>query len=626
MAFDPTRLSVAVQTLGGRDFRILFYETADSQTTVFTAGYFTNVDKKGVQVGDSIACYSTSDQAHFGASVTAISASGTATITGDASQNAPYIVTGATHAATTAARFGHSKNLIDDFGGKGDSVVDDTAAIMDAVNSGQSFFIPQGTYNFADDLNVTVGGGQIIRGQGCFLSKFKSTASGVHGLVLKVPNVRVIDLGIQDVSNPGAAESFTFAAGYLGTGAHFIRCRGYNGDDSHFRVGRIADDSATVDSPEHGRDYVIEGCISDHNNEGAGFEFIGCEGAYAHGNVAVDHQGDRPPYRLASARNVQLIGNKARDWPTGIAACSVTPGSLMSSAYKNQLIGNHFVSVTANSYGIALSDDGKTFFDILVANNIVDIPVDATSSYAMEIVGTNAAAQNWYEIQIINNIFKGGARSVKAVSAYNSVLSLATISQNKFINYSIYGVDQQDVNSYLIITDNEFKEVGAVNRPLAQLQLDCATFLRNKASNSDTESNGPKYDGMLYEQLEISPRYFRGLASIENLGFIKAKMPRSINGSSDRAGKVRVQRPGRLDFLEGQFQARAGGAAIIVNGPSTVGGSDGTDKSALVDATTGALTGTTGTTLHVTVSAHTDEYVYLENQLGGTSRLVLEMS
>jgi hypothetical protein len=48
--------------------------------------------------------------------------------------------------------------------------------------------------------------------------------------------------------------------------------------------------------------------------------------------------------------------------------------------------------------------------------------------------------------------------------------------------------------------------------------------------------------------------------------------------------------------------------------PSTVALNVGSN----VDRTTGALTGTTGTDGKVTVSAHTDGYVYIENRSGSS--------
>lgn len=54
MAFDPARLSVAVDTIAGGSLRIHFYLTADNQAAVTATGYITNAAKLGVRLGDAV--------------------------------------------------------------------------------------------------------------------------------------------------------------------------------------------------------------------------------------------------------------------------------------------------------------------------------------------------------------------------------------------------------------------------------------------------------------------------------------------------------------------------------------------------------------------------------------------
>lgn len=80
MAFTPDNLAVVVQPIGDNLFRGFFYQTADTQASVLGADYFTNAKVSGARVGDLIEVYSEADDEHFSVVVTAVGATGTATV------------------------------------------------------------------------------------------------------------------------------------------------------------------------------------------------------------------------------------------------------------------------------------------------------------------------------------------------------------------------------------------------------------------------------------------------------------------------------------------------------------------------------------------------------------------
>jgi hypothetical protein len=54
MAFDPSQLSLAVDSIAGGSIRIHFYKTEDTEATVVAAGYMTQAARYGLRVGDLI--------------------------------------------------------------------------------------------------------------------------------------------------------------------------------------------------------------------------------------------------------------------------------------------------------------------------------------------------------------------------------------------------------------------------------------------------------------------------------------------------------------------------------------------------------------------------------------------
>lgn len=71
------------------------------------------------------------------------------------------------------------------------------------------------------------------------------------------------------------------------------------------------------------------------------------------------------------------------------------------------------------------------------------------------------------------------------------------------------------------------------------------------------------------------------------------------------AGNVIISRNGAGN--NGLFEIRATGSSAFCNSIASTG----------ITATTGALTGTTGADGALTISAHTDQKLYVENRLGG---------
>ncbi len=82
---------------------------------------------------------------------------------------------------------------VQDFGAKGDGIVDDTLAIQTAINSGNEIFIPYGTYLISS--NLTLKSDIIITGYGTLkanadgLNVFTSGTAGIQ-------NVQIIGITI----------------------------------------------------------------------------------------------------------------------------------------------------------------------------------------------------------------------------------------------------------------------------------------------------------------------------------------------------------------------------------------------------------------------------------------------
>jgi hypothetical protein len=69
-------------------------------------------------------------------------------------ENTPFTATGTTAQRNLVTRFSDLVN-VKDFGAIGDGVADDTAAVQNAIASGQSIFFPNGTYNIASKILVS---------------------------------------------------------------------------------------------------------------------------------------------------------------------------------------------------------------------------------------------------------------------------------------------------------------------------------------------------------------------------------------------------------------------------------------------------------------------------------------
>lgn len=108
-----------------------------------------------------------------------------------------------------------------DFGAKGDGVTDDTAALQNALSSGQSVFIPSGEY-LTSNLTISHSGQRIIgAGWASILRQqdanqaLLSVADGVSGL--EIAHLKLKDAGVFDVAARGRALVYCNPSG-LSTG------------------------------------------------------------------------------------------------------------------------------------------------------------------------------------------------------------------------------------------------------------------------------------------------------------------------------------------------------------------------------------------------------------------------
>lgn len=81
MTYQPRNFGLQFDSIGGGLMRVAFYKSLDPIETVLGAGYFVDAERRGGRVGDLIIVYDEVVFGHFVLAITAISATGAATVT-----------------------------------------------------------------------------------------------------------------------------------------------------------------------------------------------------------------------------------------------------------------------------------------------------------------------------------------------------------------------------------------------------------------------------------------------------------------------------------------------------------------------------------------------------------------
>lgn len=101
MAFDDSRLNIALDTLGGGALRMACYETADELSTVISSGHLQHAARKGLRVGDLVVVRFETTNEHRLFTVSSVDLAGHVTITPDVSDTVNVADFGARGDGTT---------------------------------------------------------------------------------------------------------------------------------------------------------------------------------------------------------------------------------------------------------------------------------------------------------------------------------------------------------------------------------------------------------------------------------------------------------------------------------------------------------------------------------------------
>lgn len=275
------------------------------------------------------------------------------------------------------------------FGVKGDGVTDDTALIQVAVTAiaGKSIFFPSGTY--LTTTATLVSSGTVVKGvKGSTIFKASATYTGVDradGAIFRNLNFYAVALTDHDITFDGLTFDYTArvtGGQQVGTFARFatnvktINCTQYSGGDlSAFLYCKDTETSSNTA-------YDVKNCAYDH---------------------------------WSSSGNIIVTNN-------------VTRSSTVSSSQSIQITGDNTDPITA-----ALLNSGECD-NIVIANNIIDIPSNGTNS---GIILNNLTVIPKVRKSIIsNNIVKGTTYGI----ALEGRVEETTINSNIIDSATVAGV------------------------------------------------------------------------------------------------------------------------------------------------------------------------------------------
>jgi len=457
---------------------------------------------------------------------------------------------------------------VKDFGAVGDGVTDDTAAIQAALNTNPSaLFLPEGIYK-SDTINITGIGSLTLFGSG----KGKSTidfsgTSGAYGIHARetsgmggIRNLVLRDITLTDSSSVSSLDSLVYIRG------------GTTGATPSETSAFITLDRVSVD-----RFKTINGsCIRLSNLSHVTLNSVSM------------------PY--ASDCKVGLLIDNDEDINTGVFCindCYITAGEtamvvrsninlLDSYTFRGNFFGNRGANLNTPKDVIIFDSNGGSIGAIDFCGNHIEAGGGAT--YA--------------PVRFKGTAIYGGSFRANHLSAVAGVSPYAFV----FDDVQILGVEfsGNEVQSFLNGAS------GAVFRFLntcvlsAKSPIQIGTQYRAITTPRliSVESGG-NYDNII-NCIDVSPKLFNRLNAFSaNNEVISFSAPAgegllyvSVNNLPTHTGLV-------------HYRAEAAGAGI-----TNIGGG------ANFSTSTGVLIGTTGTNGNLTVSAHTDGKIYIENRAG----------
>ena len=264
---------------------------------------------------------------------------------------------------------------IKDFGATGLGVVDDTAFMQAASDSGAGEVrLPPGTYNITAALNLTIPGQRFV-GAGKGVTIIEQTVVNKNGINIQADNVYIGHLQVKGITQDDAQEYHAILWEDV-DGTVVEHCKVDTSDDAGIRCGYNSG-AGDPGAPSTNSKILFNDIVNVTN--GSGIEIIGAQDVLCEGNdiEGVFEHG----VRIVGSSRVRCVNNIIEHFAEGGGGEGIqigggtTPGPLINPAVENIVTGNIIrlntnISDTGGRTGIFMGQDA---IDCIVAYNFIDI-------------------------------------------------------------------------------------------------------------------------------------------------------------------------------------------------------------------------------------------------------------
>jgi hypothetical protein len=464
---------------------------------------------------------------------------------------------------------------------------DCTTKIQAAINTGRDVYFPPGTYNISAALTVATQG-QRLTGAGKNLTILKQTVTEKNGIEISASDVIIEHIAVRDVSSTDERWGIVVLANV----AHVVvqHCRVTNCDDAGIRFGYLH--GSVNDRSTNCRALF---CDVDNITGGAGIEFINCNQPLALG-CRVDTVSTFG-IRMVDCYDARAVGNYVTNWGTsgnqGAGICAAG-GSLRGASRRNLVSDNTFVSGAAARPAIYIAHQSQYH---TIESNVIEMHPDAAAPGILLDNSSAATTLDFADITLTNNFILKGTRSIDIQGQLSS--GNITISGGRLKGFTEYGVLISNMGSLGDVTIDG----GILIEPATAGLLGIHT---NKASGV--------YVGNVRFQMGSGTNINNALPTVpmergETRTFCLLNNSATSVPMAHQFGIFAVHISENPQFATGYFDVKNSGVANMTAG---------FQKSAEFDVSKGAMSGSTGVSGHVAISAHSDGKLYLENRIGGS--------
>jgi hypothetical protein len=365
------------------------------------------------------------------------------------------------------------------FGAKGDSTTNDTAAIQNAINASLSVFIPSGSYNIQGTATygLLLREGSEIFGSGIDSTVLiKSQANGASFGCLHADSgsssVKLKGIIIHDIQIDGKVATLGFSEfqhlislnGVVDAKIYNTKLIGFRGDGVYIGSG------TTAGHERHNTNVVITNCVFDGVNKDNrnGVSVIDCDGFLVSDCYfksctkstmpgAVDIEPDSFTFHII--KDIKVVNNKFYDIGGNVGAISVYfPTSSFTTAPSGFLIEGNNINTCAGN-GI--------FYSQIISGGVAESTTDACLKISNNTVTSSYrpfSLFNCKESLIVGNSFLGSTN--QALLSYNTandnLLDCKLISNSFTLCGSSGGIGLEIFKcSRLLIENNTFNDCGA---------------------------------------------------------------------------------------------------------------------------------------------------------------------